>query len=343
MKILHILNTSSYSGAENVAITIIKELEKDKNYKAYYVCPRGNIEKKLVEEGIKYIPIKRLCKKELKRVIKEYRPDVIHAHDFRASVICSRLKSQVIISHIHKNDPKMKSINMYSIIYLLSTFRYKRILVVSEIIKNEFIFKKILKEKMIVVSNPININEIKRKAEEGCFNEKSDLIYVGRLSKEKNPIEYIEIVKKIKELIPNIRCFMIGDGEQKDLCIKKIKQYNLENTIKMYGFVENPYVILKNAKIACTTSKWEGFGLAVIEALALGVPVVVENVGNLSEIVNDQCGYVVNGEEEFVKKVLELIKCKNLRTEKSKNARIRANQLQNIDEYMKLIKNVYEQ
>ena len=95
---------------------------------------------------------------------------------------------------------------------------------------------------------------------------------------------------------------MVGDGEQKDLCIEKIKQYNLENTIKMYGFVENPYVILKNAKIACTTSKWEGFGLAVIEALALGVPVVVENVGNLSEIVNDQCGYVVNGEEEFVKK-----------------------------------------
>ena len=80
--------------------------------------------------------------KELERVIKEYRPDVIHAHDFRSSVICSRLKSQVIISHIHKNDPKMKSINMYSIIYLLSTFRYKRILVVSEIIKNEFIFKK---------------------------------------------------------------------------------------------------------------------------------------------------------------------------------------------------------
>ena len=43
------------------------------------------------------------------------------------------------------------------------------------------------------------------------------------------------------------------------------------------------------------------------------------------------------------KKVLELLKCKNLRTEKSKNAKIRANQLQNIDEYMKLIKNVYEQ
>ena len=70
---------------------------------------------------------------------------------------------------------------------------------------------------------------------------------------------------------------------------------------------------------------------------------MVENVGNLSEIVNDQCGYVVNGEEEFVKKVLELLKCKNLRTEKSKNAKIRANQLQNIDEYMKIIKNVYEQ
>ena len=88
MKVIHVLNSNRYSGAENVAITIIKELNNEMD--CLYACPRGPIEEILKKENIKYIPIKKLSIREINKVIKEYNPDIIHAHDFRASIICSR-------------------------------------------------------------------------------------------------------------------------------------------------------------------------------------------------------------------------------------------------------------
>ena len=84
MKVLHVLKSNRYSGAENIAITICANMQK---YMCAYTSPIGPIDEKLKEQNIKYYPMKKFCVMELKRVVKEFEPDVIHAHDFSASVI----------------------------------------------------------------------------------------------------------------------------------------------------------------------------------------------------------------------------------------------------------------
>lgn len=342
IKVIHLLNSSSYSGAEKVIIKIIEEINKEENKELIYVSPEGNIKQILEKTKISYIPIKEMSRKEIKRIYQEQKPDIMHMHDFRASIIgaFSNLPTYNI-SHIHKNDPKMRKINFYSILYLIATMHYDKILLVSESIKEEFVFKKSIKKKIEIIGNPIDTREILQKAKEEKNNKEYDILYLGRLSQEKNPIEYIEIVHKISKSMPNIKCAMIGDGPLKEECKNLIKEERLEQTIEMLGFLENPYAILKNAKVMCITSNWEGFGLAAIEALTLGVPVITRNVGGLKNIVDDTCGKLVENKKEYIEEIEKLLNEEELRKEKSKKAIQKAKNLENIETYTKNIIRIY--
>ena len=74
-KILHLLASNSYSGAENVACTIIENLSGE--YDMVYCCPRGTIEENLGEKRIRFLPLKKLSFFEVNRAIREYKPDII--------------------------------------------------------------------------------------------------------------------------------------------------------------------------------------------------------------------------------------------------------------------------
>ena len=128
--VLHILSSNRFSGAENVACQIIKML--DNEYEMYYCCPKGSIEKKLKEEKIKYIGLDKLTYKNIKKVVNELKPDIIHAHDVRASAIASRFsKKTTIISHIHGNHKSMNKLNLKTALYLISSSRFEKIIWVS--------------------------------------------------------------------------------------------------------------------------------------------------------------------------------------------------------------------
>lgn len=340
--VVHILNSNKFSGAENVAITIINQLNNNKDFKCMYMSPEGNIKKILKDNNIKYIPVKKLSCRKIRKVCKKYNVDIIHAHDFKASIFSafSRTNSK-IVSHIHKNDPKMKKVNLYSILFLISTLKYEKIIMVSESIKNEFKFSKFIDKKIEIIGNPIDTKGIIKKSEENSDEIKYDVAYLGRLSPEKNPLEFIEIIKGLKPKNENIKSIMIGNGQLENKCINKISKYKLDENIKMAGFVENPYSILKNAKILCITSNWEGFGLAAVEGLTLGLPIVARNVGGLKELVTEDCGVLFKDTLEAIKNIEQMLKNTELLKFRSQMAKNRANKLDNINEYTRDIINVY--
>lgn len=340
MRILHILNTNKYSGAENVAITIINEMKNDNEIT--YVSPEGDIREYLKKNKINYEPIKKISMKEIRRVIKKYNPDVIHAHDFTASIISSLVRGKVkLISHIHNNYPWMKRINLKTIMYLISTIRYNKILLVSKSVLEEYVFKKYIKQKAIVIGNPIDISKTINMAEKETINEYYDLAFIGRLANQKNPLEFIEIVNELNKKM-NITAVMMGAGYKEKECKDLIEKYNLKNVIQLKGFLKNPYAVLKNCKILCITSIFEGFGLVAIEALSLGKPVIATNVGGLPTIVNEKCGQLSNNFSERVEEIEKLLTNQKYYNMKSSEALKRANELNNIDNYILKIKKIYE-
>ena len=338
IKIIHILKSRKYSGAENVVINIIKNIQNE-DFELRYVSPEGKIIDKLKEEKIKYIPIKKLSIRHIRRIIKQERPNIIHAHDYTASIIVAISGvSSKIISHLHNNSPWMKKYGLYSILYYMTTIKYDKILTVSNSIMKEYVFGKRISNKVIMVGNPIDMLHVINKAHEANKSIPYDILFLGRLSKQKKPIRYIEIVKQVKEKFPQIKSAMIGDGELMNECRKKIQELNLENNIKMLGFCDNPYVILKGTKMLLITSDWEGYGLVATEALTLGVPVIANNVGGLPDIIDDSCGKIVNSNEEFLEEIEKLLKNEDILQEKKRGCTKKIKLLENKEQYYKKIK-----
>lgn len=306
-KILYLLSSNTFSGAENVICTIINNL--DEQYDAAYCSPFGPIESIINNRGIKYIGIPKINCKNLKKIIKEYKPDIIHANDYKSSVIAalSGFKG-TIISHLHSNCEFSKTWNLKTLIYNYTISRYSKIIGVSDKVYEDAIFREKMKNKYITIYNYINEKEIIEKSNQFLPEEEYDLFFLGRLNEEKNPQMYIEIINRLKEdFKQDISCVMIGDGNLRDKCRETINKYNLQDNITMTGFLENPYPIIKNCKIGILPSKWEGFGLAVVESMILKKPVLNSGVGGLKEICANNNEFICENDYQYIEKIKRML------------------------------------
>lgn len=340
LKVMHLLNTGKYSGAENVAITIINNTKNKFNH--VYVSLDGEIRKVLEQNRIEFCSVNKLNYSELKRVVDIYNPDIIHAHDFTASIIASFFKGKIkVISHLHSNPLWLRNLGVYSIFYFLRTFSFEKILCVSDSIQDEYIFGNYLKNKMITVGNPLDVEAVIKKSNEINIKEKFDLIFIGRFCKEKNPMFFLKVVENVIQIHPNLKVAILGDGEYRNEMEDILKEKEMDNKVKLYGFINNPYPYLKNSKILCMTSLWEGYGLVAVEALALNKPVLAPPVGGLVNIVNSDCGMLCDSLEEFTRAIISLLNNEELYKQKSLGAKKRLIEISNLDSYMDFISKIY--
>lgn len=341
IKVLHILNTGGYSGAENVVINMIKGMKQWVD--AVYVSPRGIIEGVLVKEQIKYIPVDKINIKNMKKIFDENTPDIIHAHDFTTGVIVSLCAPKIaIINHLHNNTPWIKKYGINSILYFIISKRFKKILTVSDSIEKEYVFGDNIKQKIEVVGNPIDIKSIIAKSRQKTVSECYDIAFVGRITQQKNPFFFVNLIKEIKKEIDEVSVVMVGDGPEKENVARYIAENRLSYNIDMVGFQNNPYAFILNSKVVCMPSLWEGFGLAAVEGLALGKPVVCSGVGGLKDIVDDDCGMICNNLDSYVVSIKELLLDNNIYKKKSDAAIERAKELDNLDSYCASILKIYD-
>lgn len=340
--IMHVLNTDRYSGAENVVITIINYMHMHYGYNFIYVSLDGKIHEICKKNNIEFAAIKKMTVKEIRRVIDIYKPDIVHAHDFRSSCICSlSMKKIPLISHLHNNPPWLHHYGINSFIYLLASFKYRNILIVSKSIQDEYVFSNFVKNKTIVINNPVDDSKIKKLSKTSKETRQYDVVFIGRLDVPKNPLKFIDIISKIKKKYPYIKSAMIGDGKLKRQCFSTIQEKNLLSNIDLLGFIDNPYGILGHSKIMCITSDWEGYGLVAIEALSLGIPVLATPVGGLTNIIQPECGRLCYSIQEFIDELDILLSNSSYYLVKSSSAEKRAEKLSNIAVYMSEINKIY--
>ena len=202
-KVLHFLASNQYSGAENVICTIIENFKDE--FEMAYCSPMGPIDNILQNKNIKHLVVNKFDVKNLKKNIKEFNPDIIHAHDYKASLLVAMTGFKgKIISHLHINAEFARKWNIKSILYFLSIKKYDKVIGVSNSVLEEAVFKNKMKHKYMTLYNYVNKEQIIKKANEYNFKKKYDLFFFGRLNELKNPKEFIEIVRNLKEKDKNI-------------------------------------------------------------------------------------------------------------------------------------------
>lgn len=124
-----------------------------------------------------------------------------------------------------------------------------------------------------------------------------DIIFAGRLIKEKNVDVLINAIALLKADFPRIKCCIVGDGPEKKMLVTLTKEKKVYQNFEFPGFQEYEALIkkIKASKILVLPSSREGFGMVVIEAFACGVPVLT-----VKEKYNAAQSLVENGVNGFV-------------------------------------------
>lgn len=123
----------------------------------------------------------------------------------------------------------------------------------------------------------------------------SDIIFVGRLIREKHVDLLVEAVRLLRRDLPGIRCLVVGDGPERQPLEVQVRDLGLSDNIRFTGFLEKPEDVIacmKASRVFVLPSTREGFGISVLEALACGLPVVTtDDPGNASRMfARDGCG-----------------------------------------------------
>ncbi|MBP3920598.1 MAG: glycosyltransferase [Bacilli bacterium] len=309
----------------------------------FYVCPKGPIERALRDSHVNYISLDKLNVKNMNRLIKKHKPDIIHAHDKFASVVCALSRGRfTLISHIHGTFVEFSRVCFKSIIYLLCSFRFKKLVFVSFETANSFVFKNILKSKMVVLSNVIDATSINDKLSSDNNNYDIDVIFLGRLTFVKDPLRFVSIMGNVIKKKKDIKIAIVGNGVLYDDISEMIISNGFENDIKLYGFMSNPFKILKCSKLLCMTSKSEGTPMVALEAMALGVPIVSTPVDGMNMLVkNGFNGFLSDDDSELEDKVLEILNNSCLRDFLSSNSIDVFMDINNIDNYKRVLMEMY--
>lgn len=142
--------------------------------------------------------------------------------------------------------------------------------------------------------------------------EKNAIVWVGRISEEKNPMEAIQMMRMIVQEIPDAKLYMVGDGNETlvEQLREAIVRLGLETNVILTGFTDNVGEYYKKAAVYICTSEYEGFSLSYCEAMAYSVPIVSYDLPWLN-FVRDGRGVITVPHRRFdrlAKAVMGLLK-----------------------------------
>ena len=170
-----------------------------------------------------------------------------------------------------------------------------------EKLRSENIFDK---NKLHYLPDPIiSTTEIRKLKSDEIIDDKfeiNNIILIGRLTKQKNFSLFIDAFEVISKLHPFVKANIIGEGELKEILIKKIKEKKLDNKIKLLGYKKNIFKYLSKSKFFLLTSLWEDPGFVLVEAGFSNVTIISSNCPNgPEEILNfGKGGFIFNNNDK---------------------------------------------
>lgn len=241
-----------------------------------------------------YHGLKLLYKKIEKEIGK---PDLMHAHFTGTAYSAAKLKKiNELPLIITEHSSKIMSDNTDKKIYQMADFAYNqadKIISVSptfkEIIKNKF------NKKSIYIPNIVDTDIFQYNPAKKKDNDEFNFVSVGNLIKHKRMHHTIKAFNKAFKNNPKVKMTIIGGGPEKRNLESLIKDLNLEDRVSLTGRIERKKIAehFKYSDVFILASKGETFGVAFIEAMASGLPVIATRCGGPEHFIKKEQGLII--------------------------------------------------
>jgi glycosyltransferase involved in cell wall biosynthesis len=306
MNILFInsIGKNKWGGGEKWMVKAAKGLSK-RNHNVFLGCKKNSVlMKKAKQEGIKTVPFNihsdfsPINTHKIKKFLLSNKIDVLICNlnkDVRVAGLAGRLaKTPLILARHGIQLCGKKWRHKLSLLKLTDG-----IITNSQTIKNAYRNYGWFKDDFIkVIYNGIetrkNIPDFPIEKELPFTKNKKIILSAGRLSEQKGFIHLIKTGKIAKEYNNDWIFLIAGKGRLKNYLLQEIKKYELENYVKIIGFYEDIFPLLKAADVFVLSSLFEGMPNVVMEAMSIGKPVIATDVNGTRELMVDgETGFIV--------------------------------------------------
>jgi glycosyltransferase involved in cell wall biosynthesis len=278
--------------------------------------------------------------------------EMIHCHTYGAHQTDKAVKfaenkniPSLLTTHLHPSTHSHHKMlrSLYDGLVGKKTFqRCKHIITITEMEK-DYIFRRfgIPKEKMTAIPNGIDLKQFR---DLGYEREDNSLLFVGRLSPVKRLDMLLEALAQVKKTIPDINLKIIGrDWGVKAQLVQQGRQLGIQDSIEFLEEVPFDDLVehYNRAKLFVLTSKYEAFGITIMEAIGCGTPGVVTSVGGTPEVVGDSGMLCKEKAGEVAEKIIDVLTNEEKYNVFKKNA-VKRRKLFDWDIIADRVKKVYE-
>lgn len=298
MKILQVITSLSTGGAEKL-ISEISPMLRDKGHQIDVLAFDGTdtaFKKTLTDKGIKVYSFGKECNVynplfifRLAKIMKNY--DIVHTHNTAPQLfaaIGSLLCSVQLCTTEHTTSNRRRDWKWYALIDKWMYSRYRKVICISDSTEQnlrEFI--KDNSDKICTISNGINVTSYSHavSVDKSTISKHPERKVVAMVAGFRYQKDQETLIRAFNYLPEDYELWLVGDGERRSMIEQCIKDNNLENRVLLLGIRSDIPSILKSVDVVVQSSHWEGFGLAAVEGMAAGKPVVASDVEGLAQVV----------------------------------------------------------
>lgn len=313
-KVLHVIASLGMGGAQSVLLYLLDHLRSQKRYSFAIstVLSGGMFESKMQEIDVPVYPLNAgfrynlWAAQRLRRVIREVSPDIIHCHLGWANLYSVLANSgagrRPLLYTEHSIWNRRRASKLFQPYGRLLSKGYDRVVAVSEVGRVRFVeWTGTDLEKTVVIPNGLNVGPFATLADEkvaswATSSQRTEftMICVARLAPPKGLDVLLEAAQILLAGDQRFRLLIVGDGPLRQKLEVQRSELRLDDCVEFLGSRSDVPDLLAGSDLFVLPSLWEALPLALLEAMASGLPAVATAVGAVPEAVrNGQEGYLV--------------------------------------------------
>lgn len=234
----------------------------------------------------------------LKKYIEAHDFDIVHANLYPMFYYCSIVKmiskkKFMLVMTEHNTDNRRRRMPLLQPLESFIYGRYNKIISISEMTQENLLnwVKPKDIQRYVVIDNGVDVDSFRKASpfsiseiDESCDPGDIYIGMVGSFTEQKNHVSMINIMELLPE---NYKLVLVGEGKLQGEIGDLVNRKGLSARVIFLGFRHDVAEIMHSVDIIAIPSKWEGFGLIAVEAMACGKPVVAYDVPGLSEVLSD--------------------------------------------------------
>jgi glycosyltransferase involved in cell wall biosynthesis len=354
MKILHVIFDLQMAGAQSLVVNIIKNINRklfDVRLCVLYSSYNTKLNRELIKERI---PVYYLSKhrgidlrmlSRISRLLANFKPDIIHTHNYvmRYTIVPALLnRIPVRIHTLH--TPAQHEVGLSGRIVHFIAFRFLKVEPVGVTNNVADSVRKLYGVTAHMIYNGIATKQFMAADSESQKKLPTIFINVSGFRPAKNHRLLIEAFAEALKANQDLKLFLVGNGPLQPAIKRFVIERNIEKNVLFLGVRNDIPAILKKSDVYVSTSLWEGFGLAVVEAMAAGKPIIATAAGGVLELVEDSVTGILarpNDVGALASAMVKLAGNADLRREMGERGRVRAIEKFNIKDTVRNYEHLY--